>query len=142
MSRYADPLRDCPRCRVSLQACRRRCSRAQQRAPQPRTARGSALQTMSPSSRLSLPRSVLQQGRDRSFVIAAQRIQIVTPPLVHPYPLIPIGRPVIDAADLIVVGGRERPFDRIGVPLAALVEKLRRRRANSFRRESAEGRGG
>src|SRR3546814_10904588 len=46
----------------------------------------------------SLPRSVLQQGRDRSFVIAAQRIQIVTPPLVHPYPLIPIGRPVIDAA--------------------------------------------
>src|SRR3546814_9095224 len=90
---------------------------------------------MSPSSRLSLPRSVLQQGRDRSFVIAAQRIQIVTPPLVHPYPLIPIGRPVIDAADLIVVGVRERPFDRIGVPLAALVEKRRRRRAKPVRRQ-------
>src|SRR3546814_18864580 len=55
--------------------------------------------------------------------------------LVHPYPLIPIGRPVIDAADLIVVGVRERPFDRIGVPLAALVEKRRRSRAKPVRRQ-------
>src|SRR3546814_7789783 len=41
----------------------------------------------------------------------------------------------IDAADLIVVGVRERPFDRIGVPLAALVEKRRRRRAKPVRRQ-------
>src|SRR5688572_11472718 len=63
---------------------------------------------------------------------AVESIEIVTPPLRHPHPLIPMLASVVNPTDGVVVLVGESPLNRVVAPQAGLVEQRRSGRAQAM----------